>query len=675
MSVTSVPQTDSIREIRTMLFSSWLRSLKSRWLLSSTRRPRPSRPWHGRPSVRLALERLEDRLTPTAGLLDPTFGAGAGYVLSSFSSSASANAVALQSDSRIVTAGGTGGDFLVGRYNADGSVDTSFGSGGYTTTAFNNTLGTHANAVAIQSDGKILAAGGATIDRHGTLTNYFDLARYNTNGTLDTTFGNNGEVMTAGTGDYASSMAVQTDGKIVVAGSYTSSPAALVRYNVNGTLDTTFANGGELVVTNLRIINGSVAVVIQPDGKIDLAGCTLNPSGNQGMFVVLRFNPDGSSDSSFGNGGVVMTNVGGKSDGFGGVALLSGGKILVEGNTVGQGNVPPGTLALVRYNADGTLDTTFGSSGNGIVTVPPPSGFTFGSDNSGVEIQSDGQIIATGSTSSTSSGASFAAVRLNADGSVDTSYGNAGWATVPLIGINDTMGASALQLDGRLLLAGAEKSTQNNGVVMLIRLTGDTTTAFSVTGFPPTVVAGTPETITVTALNPDGSTNTGYLGTVHFTSGDPHAVLPANYTLTAADQGVHTFNATLVTAGLQFLLVTDTTNGTLLGGEAGIQVTAAAATQFILSAPSSVKSGSAFSLTLTVEDAYGNVVTGYVGTVHFTSSDSTATLPADYTFTAADQGVHTFTSTAILRKRGTQTLSVTDTQNSTLTTTDNINVT
>jgi hypothetical protein len=153
-------------------------------------------------------------------------------------------------------------------------------------------------------------------------------------------------------------------------------------------------------------------------------------------------------------------------------------------------------------------------------------------------------------------------------------------------------------------------------------------------------------------------------------------VLPADYTFTTGsggDNGVHTFSATLTTAGIQFLKVTDTTNSTLLGGEAGIQVNPAAASQFLLSAPSSVRHGTAFSLTLTVEDAYGNVVTGYVGTVHFTSSDSTATLPADYTFTAADAGVHTF-SNLILRKRGTQTVTVTDTLNGTLTATDSISV-
>jgi hypothetical protein len=215
-------------------------------------------------------------------------------------------------------------------------------------------------------------------------------------------------------------------------------------------------------------------------------------------------------------------------------------------------------------------------------------------------------------------------------------------------------------------------SAQYNGLVFKINPVA-AAGSLSVTGFPLPTTAGQAGTLTVTALNADGTVNTNYTGTVHFTSSDPKAVLPADYTFTAADQGVHTFSVTLKTAGSQSITAADTT-GTVIG-EVGITITPAAASQFLLSAPSSVTKGSAFSLTLTVEDAYGNVVTGYVGTVHFTSSDSSATLPANYTFTAGDAGVHTFTSTAILRKRGTQTLSVTDTQNSALTTTDTINVT
>jgi hypothetical protein len=184
---------------------------------------------------------------------------------------------------------------------------------------------------------------------------------------------------------------------------------------------------------------------------------------------------------------------------------------------------------------------------------------------------------------------------------------------------------------------------------------------------PASAVAGTPFTVIVQALNDLGDPVPGYTGTVHFTSSDGRAVLPADYTFTATDAGTHTFNATLKTAGTQSVTVADTLKGGLAATMSGIVVSPAAAATFLLTAPASVTRGAAFSLTLTVEDAYGNVVTGYTGTVQFASSDGTATLPADYTFTATDAGVHTFTTAFILRKRGTQTITVTDVGNSALT--------
>jgi hypothetical protein len=198
--------------------------------------------------------------------------------------------------------------------------------------------------------------------------------------------------------------------------------------------------------------------------------------------------------------------------------------------------------------------------------------------------------------------------------------------------------------------------------------------SFSVTGFPSPTTAGVAHTFTVTALNADGGVNTGYTGTVQFTSSDPQAVLPANYTFTAADQGVHTFTVALKTAGSQSITATDTSTGSITGSETGITVTPAAASKITISAPSSVRSGKAFSVTITILDAYGNVATGYTGTIHFSSSDSTAVLPANYKFTAADAGVHTFTNKTTLKKKGTQTLTVTDTQNSELTATVDISV-
>jgi hypothetical protein len=178
--------------------------------------------------------------------------------------------------------------------------------------------------------------------------------------------------------------------------------------------------------------------------------------------------------------------------------------------------------------------------------------------------------------------------------------------------------------------------------------------------------AGSAFDVTVTALDPYNNVASGYRGTVHFTSSDARAVLSANYAFTAADAGVHTFSATLKTAGTQAIAATDTVNAGLSGTDGGIAVNPAPASKFIITAPSSVNAGAAFSLTLTVEDAYGNVVTGYTGTVHFSSTDNKATLPSNYTFTAADKGIHTFTG-LVLRKKGYQKITITDTLNTTLT--------
>jgi hypothetical protein len=189
---------------------------------------------------------------------------------------------------------------------------------------------------------------------------------------------------------------------------------------------------------------------------------------------------------------------------------------------------------------------------------------------------------------------------------------------------------------------------------------------FAVAGFPSPITAGVIGTFTVTAWDAYGNRAVAYTGTVRFTSSDGKGALPANYTFTAADAGVHTFAATLKTAGAESITASDIAAFYLTGTEGGIAVNPAAASQFVISAPSSVTAGVAFSLTVTIKDAYGNVVTGFTGTLHFTSTDGRASLPANYTFTAADKGVHTFTG-LVLRKKGTQKITLTDTLNSSLT--------
>jgi len=185
---------------------------------------------------------------------------------------------------------------------------------------------------------------------------------------------------------------------------------------------------------------------------------------------------------------------------------------------------------------------------------------------------------------------------------------------------------------------------------------------------PTAETAGTSFSLTVTAQNSSGATDTGYLGTIHFTSSDVQAVLPANFTFTAADDGTYTFTVTLKTAGSKSITATDTATSAITGTLSGISVSPAPASKFALSGlPSTATVGVAQTVTVTAEDPYGNVATGYAGTVHFTSSDLAASLPANYTFTTANQGVHAFKLT--FETAGTQSVTVTDTTTSSITAT------
>ena len=152
-----------------------------------------------------------------------------------------------------------------------------------------------------------------------------------------------------------------------------------------------------------------------------------------------------------------------------------------------------------------------------------------------------------------------------------------------------------------------------------------------------------------------------------FSSSDAHAVLPASYTFTNADQGVHVFAAAFDTAGTQSLTATDAVTSAIVGSETGVVVTPSAPFNLLVTAPSTVTHGVAFTLTVIIEDGYGNVVTGYRGTIHFLSMDTTAILPPNYTFTATDAGRHTFTNKTTLKKKGTQTIEIYDPLNQSLT--------
>ncbi|MBK7293899.1 MAG: hypothetical protein IPI84_09020, partial [Holophagaceae bacterium] len=199
-----------------------------------------------------------------------------------------------------------------------------------------------------------------------------------------------------------------------------------------------------------------------------------------------------------------------------------------------------------------------------------------------------------------------------------------------------------------------------NGVQANISVLAPPATHLRVIGYPSPTTVGGSNSVTVTALDASNNVVPGYTGTVHFTSTDGAAVLPADYSFVAGDGGTHNFNVSFNTVGTQTLTATDTGTASINGSQANILVNAGAATHFTLTGyPSPASPGVSNTFTVTALDAQNNTATGYTGSVHFTSTDGAAILPANYTFQPADAGVRTFNAT--LTTAGTQTLTVTDT--------------
>ena len=305
-----------------------------------------------------------------------------------------AYAVAIQPDGKVVAAGITGyTDFAVLRYSESGFLDNSFGNGGKVITDFG--IGhDEANAVAIQPDGKILVAGGAE-----RAEDHFDfgLARYNANGSLDTSFGIGGKVMTpiGQNNDRAYAIAIRPDGKIIVAGlslnDQNLNEFALVRYNADGSLDTSFDVDGKVVTPSDGPGDASIrSIAVQPDGKIVAAGYVLQKTaGFPILFALNRYNIDGTLDTTFGIGGKVVTDVGGGGRAFS-VAIQPDGKIVAAGG----GSIPTVNEAftLARYNSDGSLDASFGGDGRVLTAVGTTS------EADAVVIQPDSKVVVSGFT-------------------------------------------------------------------------------------------------------------------------------------------------------------------------------------------------------------------------------------------------------------------------------------
>jgi uncharacterized delta-60 repeat protein len=406
------------------------------------------------------------------GDLDPTFGTG-GQVQTDFNHSTDiANAVALQADGKLVVVGQTytnndytGEDFAVARYNSNGSLDTTFGTNGKVTTDFPG-LAAVASSVVIQPDGKILVAGGAF--PNFTFLGDFKLVRYNSNGSLDTTFGVGGIVTTSfpGQGSYAFALALQPDGKILAAGTdfvnfssddSSNTDFALERYNPDGTPDTTFGGGDGQVTTDFDGFNDDAfSILVQPDGKLVAVGSAKNPATYYD-FAAVRYLANGTIDTTFGVAGKVRTDFGHADlDQARSAVLQPDGKIIAVG-TESFNNTLSQFFALARYNANGTLDTTF--SGDGKASIDFGS---FDQTAYKVLLQPDGKIITAGYPNTESSDSDFLVARSNSDGSPDVTFGVNGQVRTSFGDLNGGAYGAVLQPDGKIVAVGFNATNTSN---------------------------------------------------------------------------------------------------------------------------------------------------------------------------------------------------------------------
>ena len=426
------------------------------------------------------LPRWASPVLAASGDMDPSFGVNGGLTTRFDDGDAQARAIAAQPDGRILAAGHAGLRFALARYLPNGRLDPHFGSGGKVITDFTpapasspstssdcseaSCFGNSAQAfaLALQGDGRVVAAGGVVSNGFGA----FALARYGPSGRLDPTFGEGGKVTTRPESVDARAFAVviQPDGKLV-AGGYAlrgSFDFAIARYLPDGALDRGFGQGGFAMTDFFNGMDQVRSLAVEPDGKIVAAGFALR--GGKFQFAMARYLPDGRPDAGFGDLGKMTTPFpDGDAQGFA-LVLQPDGRLVIAGGAViaakpvavprpplpgERSDDPKGAFALARYLADGTLDTTFGVDGK--LTLRFDEGAAAGA--SALILERDGKLVAAGFRHD-GKRFEFALARFLSTGTLDPSFGNNGKLTTGFGGADAQALALAVQPDGKLVAAG-----------------------------------------------------------------------------------------------------------------------------------------------------------------------------------------------------------------------------
>jgi uncharacterized delta-60 repeat protein len=405
----------------------------------------------------------------TPGELDQTFGNG-GKVVTPISEpfSGGVSAVVVQSDGKIVSTGNTLNFFLV-RHNSDGSIDNSFGVNGKVRHFFSFDGDSISKSLVIQSDGKIVIAGTAFDSNKFNLA----IARFHSNGNIDTTFGVQGKFTTdlspnTNIGSSLLSIAMQSDGKIVAAGRKDCSSVFVIRTNTNGTLDNSFADNGVYTSSQINLGTGysTSQLVIQADGKILVAGNS--NFGGTITSTLIRLNTSGTLDKSFANNGTLRIDNDIQRFTIDSISLQSNEKIIVAGTIFRNSSHPfpfvirsyyNGEVTLLRYNQDGSIDTSFGNDGYSILYTR-----RYSESLSSVVVQADDKILVCGTIYSLIKGRylpaaewdwDFLIVRFNKHGSLDNSFGGSGSISTDFGNhLFDSARDMVIQPDGKIIVAG-----------------------------------------------------------------------------------------------------------------------------------------------------------------------------------------------------------------------------